>query len=122
MPFGDRTGPYGMGPRTGRGAGFCAGYDRPGYATIGPGWGGGMTWGRGRGRGGGNRWRHWYHATGLPYWARGAPTPPAPRWPAAYGAPTPDDEIEMLKSQAEWLRNELEAIQSRIDELGREAA
>jgi hypothetical protein len=50
------------------------------------------------------------------------PTPPAPQWPAAYGTPTPDDEIEMLKSQAEWLRNELEAIQSRIEELGRETA
>jgi len=26
MPFGDGTGPAGMGPMTGRGAGFCAGY------------------------------------------------------------------------------------------------
>ena len=30
MPWGDRSGPAGMGPRTGRGAGFCGGYDRPG--------------------------------------------------------------------------------------------
>ena len=31
MPGGDRTGPAGMGPMTGRGAGFCAGYPMPGY-------------------------------------------------------------------------------------------
>jgi hypothetical protein len=31
MPFGDGTGPTGMGPMTGRAAGFCAGYSVPGY-------------------------------------------------------------------------------------------
>jgi len=31
MPAGDRTGPMGMGPLTGRAAGFCAGYPMPGY-------------------------------------------------------------------------------------------
>jgi hypothetical protein len=31
MPFGDGTGPAGMGPMTGRAAGFCAGYPMPGY-------------------------------------------------------------------------------------------
>jgi len=31
MPFGDGTGPAGMGPMTGRAAGFCAGYSVPGY-------------------------------------------------------------------------------------------
>ena len=31
MPRGDRTGPMGAGPMTGRGVGFCAGYDVPGY-------------------------------------------------------------------------------------------
>ena len=25
MPFGDRTGPHGLGPRTGRAMGYCAG-------------------------------------------------------------------------------------------------
>ncbi len=30
MPGGDRTGPGGFGPRRGRAAGFCAGYDAPG--------------------------------------------------------------------------------------------
>ena len=31
MPRGDRTGPAGLGPMTGRAAGFCAGYPVPGY-------------------------------------------------------------------------------------------
>jgi len=32
MPWGDRTGPDGEGPRTGRGAGDCNGNDEPGSA------------------------------------------------------------------------------------------
>ncbi len=31
MPRGDRRGPAGMGPRTGRGAGLCSGYQVPGF-------------------------------------------------------------------------------------------
>jgi len=31
MPLGDKTGPRGQGPKTGRGVGTCAGYDHPGY-------------------------------------------------------------------------------------------
>ena len=31
MPFGDGTGPAGLGPMTGRAAGFCAGYPVPGH-------------------------------------------------------------------------------------------
>ena len=50
MPRGDGTGPQGMGPMTGRGAGYCAGYGVPGYMnSIG---GGGLGRGFGRGRGG----------------------------------------------------------------------
>ena len=55
MPFGDGTGPGGMGPMTGRGAGYCAGFGGPGFANLSPwrrwfgfGWRG---WGRGSGRG-----------------------------------------------------------------------
>jgi hypothetical protein len=39
MPWGDRTGPLGLGPRTGRGLEFCSGYDVPGYMNPGPGLG-----------------------------------------------------------------------------------
>jgi hypothetical protein len=31
MPRGDRTGPLGLGPRTGRAAGYCGGHGMPGF-------------------------------------------------------------------------------------------
>jgi hypothetical protein len=109
---------------TGRGAGYCAGYDAPGYANPVPGRGFGMGWGRGRawgsgwGRGRGRGWRHWYYATGLPGWARFGYTP-------AWGAPptqplTREQETEFLKTQAEGLQQELDAISQRIAELEEE--
>jgi hypothetical protein len=58
MPFGDGTGPRGMGPMTGWGAGPCTGYKRSGFAglTTLRGWFGfnrsfGPGGGRGRGLG-----------------------------------------------------------------------
>ena len=39
MPGGNRTGPMGMGPMTGRAAGYCAGYPVPGYMNPIPGGG-----------------------------------------------------------------------------------
>ncbi len=127
MPAGDGTGPMGMGPMTGRAAGYCGGYGAPGYANPLPGrggWGGG-GWGRG--------WRHrnWYYATGVPGWARfgyapawGAP----PAWgaapPGAYGPyatpPTPEQEVQVLKKQAEWLQRQLDDIGQCIEELQQE--
>ena len=49
MPFGDGTGPRGMGPMTGRRAGYCAGFAVPGFANPA---GGrlGLGFGRGWGR------------------------------------------------------------------------
>ena len=49
MPRGDGTGPMGMGPMTGRGAGYCAGFRVPGYAN--PARGFGYGFGRGYRRG-----------------------------------------------------------------------
>ena len=49
MPRGDRTGPYGAGPMTGRAAGYCVGYSVPGYMN--PTYGYGRGFGRGFGRG-----------------------------------------------------------------------
>jgi len=110
-----------MGPMTGRGAGYCAGYDVPGYMNAAPGRGPGYGRGVGYGRGGwghGHGYRHWYHATGLPAWARfpASPWGAAPEW----GAPTKEQEAEGLKAQAEWLQEQLNAIQQRIDELDQE--
>ena len=62
MPLGDRTGPRGFGPMTGRAMGYCGGYPEPGYMTPGPGFGFsrgyGFVRGYGRGRGFG-RGRNW---------------------------------------------------------------
>lgn len=117
MPRGDRTGPAGMGPMTGRAAGYCAGYDVPGYVNPVPGRGFGLGFGRGWGRGW--RWRHWFYATGLPGWARFGY---APAWtvPSAYAAPTAEQEIDVLKQQSEWLKGQLDAINKRITELEKE--
>jgi len=68
MPGGDRRGPEGQGPRTGRAAGFCAGNDEPGFMSRG--WGRGGGGGRGRGGGGWGR-RNRFRATGLTGWQRG---------------------------------------------------
>ncbi len=50
MPRGDGSGPAGAGPMTGRAAGFCAGFNMPGYANPMP-CGRGMGFGRGFRRG-----------------------------------------------------------------------
>ena len=105
-----------MGPMTGRGAGYCAGYGAPGYANPIPGRGFGM----GRRRGGGGRgWRHQYYATGLPGWARFGY---APAWAnSPYAAPpAPEQETEFLKAQADALKQQLDAVSRRIAELEQE--
>jgi hypothetical protein len=120
MPGGDRTGPRGMGPMTGRAAGYCAGYDAPGFAHPYPRRGLGLGW-RGGWRGPGRGWRHWYYASGLPGWARGF----GPGWGGypAYGSPVPptrEQEADMLKEQAEWLQDQLDDIQQHLAELEQE--
>jgi hypothetical protein len=98
MPGGDRTGPQGAGPRTGRGMGYCTSYDRPGFANP-------PAVVRGRfgfgSRGAGRGWRHRFYATGIPGWV----------------APTAEQETADLKAQAEFLQLQLDAIQKRIEEL-----
>ena len=121
MPAGDGTGPMGMGPMTGRAAGYCAGYGRPGYTNPVYGRGG---FGYGRGFGGFGRGnRHWYWATGQPGWARagwGA------AYPVNYNAPyqtsiTPEQEINILRNQAKSFQDALENVNKRIEELEKES-
>ena len=124
MPRGDGTGPSGMGPMTGRAAGFCAGSTAPGFISSPGGRGfGGAGYGGGRGRGRGRR--NWFHATGLPGWQRAAggmpdfgTTPAAPFTPAAMNQ---DQELDALKQQAETLCSTLDGIRERIGELESQA-
>ena len=141
MPRGDRTGPAGAGPMTGRGAGLCAGYPAAGALNPGTsgggrgrgwgcrgdggrepsgGWAGGRGWGGG-GRGGrgdgGRRHRHWVHANGLTGWQRAALAGEGDVLPprASSGPPmTPEQELEVLKRQARSLEQTLEELRGRI--------
>jgi len=118
MPWGDGTGPAGMGPMTGRGAGYCAGYSVPGYMNpYGGRFGGGFGWGRGRGR-------FWGAGYGAPYAA-----PPARAFgaPNAYGAGfygpaySAEQEKQILESQVKALGEQLEAAKKRLGEIETEA-
>lgn len=113
MPAGDGTGPVGMGPMTGRSAGYCAGFAMPGYMNPMPGRGRGMGFGRARG-GGRHGWRNQFYATGAPFWAR----TPMPETAAPAGAESAAEyETQMLKARAEQLEKSLEQLRSRIVEL-----
>jgi hypothetical protein len=124
MPGGDKTGPMGAGPRTGRAAGLCAGYDVPGYMNSygrgGGGWGGG-----GRGGGGWGRGRGWGRGWGG-YAPAGGTAPYGYAAPYGYGAPYPvqtpskEAELEMLREQNKQLAMAIENIQERISQLEKE--
>jgi hypothetical protein len=103
---------------SGRGAGYCVGYDAPGWASPIPGRGLGLGWGRG----GGWRHRNWYYATGVPGWGRfsyapGWEAPLAVPWGPYAAAPSREQEAEFLKQQADSLKQQLDAIDTRIKEL-----
>ena len=121
MPRGDGTGPAGMGPMTGRAAGFCAGNGMPGYTNPIPGRGFGMGFGRGRGfgGGGGRGWGRGWAQAGVPY---GTPYAAMPSAAAPYGtpyaaAPTKKQELDMLQGQAEQFETALGDVRKRLQEL-----
>lgn len=87
MPRGDGTGPMGIGPMTGRGAGFCSGFASPGY---------GYGFGAGRG------FRQMFYATGLHGWSRLC---------------TQFNEKEFLKNQSKILENQLRDINRHLAEI-----
>ncbi len=106
MPRGDGTGPDGMGARTGRAAGYCAGYDVPGYMNPYPLGSRRSAGGFGRGRGN----RRSYYFTGLPFWQRHAPK-------TSLSSLEPEEEMERLRQNADQLKAELDEIQARMEEL-----
>lgn len=122
MPAGDGTGPLGLGPMTGRAAGYCAGYPVPGYLNPIPGRGwfgfgagrGGFPWGGGRGRvwGGGRGW--WWRAR---IYGNLAPYYPAPGYPPL----TPEVESKLLKEHIAFLEEQIKLAQDRIKELESQA-
>ncbi len=92
MPFGDRTGPEGKGPKSGRGAGYCAGTDvLDNAAPRGRGFGRGRGEGRGLGRGG---WRR--------------------KSLAAPGVTSSEQEVSALRAQVQNLQEALQRINDRL--------
>ncbi|OPY90711.1 MAG: hypothetical protein A4E72_00510 [Syntrophus sp. PtaU1.Bin208] len=110
MPRGDGTGPMGMGPMTGRGAGFCSRLGATGYSDVPPSFGLGS--GRRRGfRGGGRGWRNRFFSSGLFGWMRPV------RYAASYRNPDPELEKQLLKREADALKAKLNDLQKRLEEM-----
>ena len=131
MPGFDGTGPAGTGSMTGRGQGFCnpsrtadgptpilrRGYRSYGYGQgfgQGRGFRGGLRHGFGQGRG---------YGRGLG-WCGAYPPPTGREYGPAYYAPyespyamKPEDEVNILKGEADAVKKELDAINKRINEI-----
>ena len=102
MPWGDGTGPNGAGPMTGRGLGYCAGYNSPGYTKGIP--AGGRGFGRGGGFGRGFRWR-----------TRTVPLV-SPIQPAVI---TEKEEKQYLEQELDALKGEMKEIEKRLKDLNK---
>ena len=90
MARGDRTGPEGEGPMTGRQLGYGAGYDSPGFTKV---YGRSRGWGPGRGRGRGYFWQGQAVApTDLP------------------AEPVHFDELNTIKAEMEELKSNVSSI------------
>jgi hypothetical protein len=101
MPGGDGTGPMGLGPRTGRGAGYCAGFNAPGFANPLP--RRGIGFGRGfRGRG--------FEFRRMAF----APTEPVYREPVELSK---EEKIKILEADRKDIEAELEEIKKEIEEI-----
>lgn len=112
MPGRDGTGPMGMGPMTGRGAGYCGGRG----AAQGAGRGLGLGFGRGRGAGRGGRGRrNMFYATGLTGWQRAAMA--AEATPPTAGEPATPVEKETLETEIEAMQSQLDAMKKRLAEM-----
>lgn len=109
MPAGDGTGPLGLGPRTGRAAGYCAGFPSPGFMNpLGGRLGLGLGRGRGMGRGFGFRAYGYRRFFNLPY------SPYLPNYGAGY-AYSAADELNYLKQSKRNLEAQLNDINQRIE-------
>lgn len=121
MPGGNRTGPSGLGPRTGRAAGYCGGYPMPGFANPTPGFGRGFGSGRGRGRGF-RRWC-WAYPSAYPYAYVPTYTHTARTYPTAPSPQSPENELvtlEEYKKETEAEKNSIEQEVSDLDNRIRE--
>ncbi len=124
MPYGDRTGPWGRGPMTGRAAGYCSGSPVPGFMNpvgrgFGRGRGGGFGRGGGRGRGFGWRFRRSPYSPRPPVPGPYEPYPHPVHGPY-YGEPEPEGEKSYLEDALRNLESEIKEVKERLKELSKE--
>lgn len=116
MPRGDRTGPLGLGPRTGRGMGYCAGFGVPGYLNPGPGMGFGFGLGlrRGLGRWFGGRCRWFLGPWFASWWAGRSPVGPV-------GVPLDEaQEKAILENEVRALKAHLKRLEAQLEKYDQE--
>lgn len=112
MPRGNGTGPMGIGRQSGRGAGYCSGLPRPGYASAGSGCRYGAGYGRGfRGAGSGRGFGAGFDGMGR---GRGGRVQWLQSDPPSYGRRDPETDKGVLQRQAEDLQIELDAVRKRL--------
>ena len=123
MPAGDKTGPMGQGPMTGRGAGYCAGFQVPGFMNSGPGMGRGRGRGWGMGRGGGmgrgRGWRGGNMITPEQWSDQFRPVHPVAN-PSQTETVNTSSAIAELKRQADQFEVTLSDIRDQITKLSKE--
>ena len=109
--WGDGAGPEGLGPKTGRGVGYCTGYTVPGSQnTTVP----RLGLGRASFQSRGGRYSNIYKATGLTRLQRNATSTGTVN---AQQTITQEQRLEALKKQADLLKNELGTITRQINEI-----
>ena len=111
MPRGDKTGPEGLGPMTGRAAGYCAGYAVPGVANPVAGRGTGFGMGRGLGLGRGLGFRGGRGRRAMTYGSAEAVV----NRPA--DSVTAQQELSVLNEQLRHLESALADIRERVSGL-----
>ena len=119
MPAGDKSGPLGRGPKTGRSMGYCGGNPGPGFVYPGPdfgfgrGFGRGRGWGRGRGSGRGRFGGFLGYPQELPFWNHYGQAPSGSDFPQM----SPEEELKYLKEEEEILSQDMKSLKKRIEEL-----
>ena len=115
MPKGNKTGPQGWGPRTGRGLGYCAGFSDPGYTKS-------PRMGMGRGYGSGRGWRGGGRGGGRGYYPSIYPDFPdvIPPNPIQLRYINSEDESKHLEQILTTLKGEIEVIEKRLQKITEE--
>ena len=114
MPRGDKTGPKGYGPQSGRSLGYCNGYNGPGYTKDLPRSSHGFRKRRGRiyGRGFGCGRGFGHHGINYPKY-------PTPYLSEPELSINKDEEKNYLKQEINHLESELSSLQDLLKKLGK---